>query len=108
MKSLKDTITESMQLNESSPMIVMAQSDSDRMDICVSNGVKVFATPDPDSGSFIISAVKDPVEFLQKTFADSELYEDPKDLAKAAKELDRTKVGEKWSWSGLDFMIRVY
>lgn len=108
MKSLKDTISESIQINESAPMFVMAQYDSSRMDICVSNGVKVFATPDPDSGSFILSAVKDQTEFLQKTFADSELYENPKDLAKAAKELDRTKVGEKWSWSGLDFMIRVY
>lgn len=97
-----------MKINESAPMIVMAQSDSDTMDISVANGVKVFATPDSDSGSFILSAVKDPAEFLQKTFAGSELNENPKDLAKAAKELERAKVGEKWSWPGLDFMIRVY
>lgn len=108
MKSLKDTISESMQINESAPMVVLAQADPDQLDISVANGVKVFATPDPDSGSVIISAVKDSAEFLKKTFGASELYDNPKDLAKAAKELDRTKVGGKWSWSGLDFMIRVY
>lgn len=105
MKSLKDTISESMQINESAPMVVLAQADLDQLDISVSNGVKVFASQDPDSGTLLLYAMKNAMEFLNKYNLS---FDSVSEMSKAAGKMNSLKIGASWSHPRLGEFIRVY
>lgn len=112
MKSLRDTLNENMQVNESTELlkfigtVVEIANIYSTTDLVPQAGTKVFANLDKKTRGVTLNTIKDSFEFIRTEYGGR--FNTDKDIASAAKDLDNTKVGEKWSIGGTVLMIRLY
>lgn len=101
-----------MQVNESAELlkclgtVVELANIYSTTDLVPQAGTKVFASLDKKTRGVTLNTVKDSFEFLRTEYG--RLFDTDEGIANAAKDLDRTKVGEQWSFKGNALMVRVY